>query len=106
MEIPAQIKKLVDLALKDAIITPLERKTIVNEAIGCGVGESEINQYINQRLDEKLSSRGKDQLKACPGCGAQIPLLSGSCPYCGYEYPRDDVSDKKITDGSHAAAII
>ncbi|MCQ2250313.1 MAG: zinc ribbon domain-containing protein [Bacteroidales bacterium] len=106
MEIPAQIKELVDLALKDAIITPLERQTIVNEAIDCGIRESEINKYINQKLDEKLSKRSKDQLKACPKCGAQIPLLADNCPYCGHEYSKADISDKKQTADSHAAAII
>ncbi len=77
---------LVDLALTDAVLTQKEREVLVNAAAKEGISEQEINLYINNQLDKRLKQKSKADLKACPHCGAQIPLLAECCPYCHYEY--------------------
>jgi len=84
--ITENMKNLVDLALKDAVITYREKEILIGKAIEEGSSLSEINQYINEQLEIRLSKRGREELKACPKCGAQVPLLSDNCPFCNYEY--------------------
>ena len=50
MKITKKIKRLVDLALSDRVLTYVERQTIVKTAINSGISEKEINQYINNAL--------------------------------------------------------
>jgi len=77
---------LVDLALVDAVLTQKEREVLLNAAAKDGISAEEANIYINSQLDIRLKTRDKAELKACPSCGAQIPLLAHCCPYCHHEY--------------------
>lgn len=79
------IKELTALALSDRILTDLERETIVNKAVEGGIPLKEINQYLDEQLKIRLQSYSKSDLRACPHCGAQIPLLSENCIFCGNE---------------------
>lgn len=78
-----EIKKLTVLALSDRVLTDLERHTIVNKAIRNGISSEEINQYLDDQLNLRLKSYTKVDLRDCPYCGAQIPLISDECMYCG-----------------------
>ncbi len=81
--IPQEIISLVDLALRDGIITYLERRTIEDEAIKKGVPSAEINSYMDQRLQSMVSVLPKDTLRHCPSCGGQVPLVADTCLFCG-----------------------
>ena len=90
MSIPPKIANLTALALSDRILTYTERKTIVDAAVKEGVSEKEINQYLDDALSQRLNFYTKEELKSCPFCGAQIPLLSESCLFCGNELNNDN----------------
>ncbi|MBO4372078.1 MAG: zinc ribbon domain-containing protein, partial [Bacteroidales bacterium] len=45
--------------------------------------KEEINNYLDDQLQLRLKSYTKVDLRACPHCGAQIPLISDECMYCG-----------------------
>ena len=78
-----KIKGLTMLALSDRVLTDLERKTIVKTAIQGGIKPNEINEYLFNALNQRLKSYTKVDLRDCPYCGAQIPLVSDECLYCG-----------------------
>lgn len=83
MQIWPDIKKLTALALSDRVLTDLERRTIVNKAVKNGIKSEEINQFLDDQLNLRLESYTKVDLRDCPHCGAQIPLISDECMYCG-----------------------
>ncbi|MBR4266944.1 MAG: zinc ribbon domain-containing protein [Bacteroidales bacterium] len=105
MAISYKIQQLVHLALSDRILTYTERKTIVDAAINEGIPEQEINQYIDNALTQRLKFYTKEELKSCPFCGAQIPLLSETCLFCGNELEKpSDISAVDIS-GEEAEII-
>ena len=83
MPISKKIILLTAEALKDRVLTFVERQTIVKAALKEGISESEVNQYIDNALQQRLKSYTKEELKQCPTCGAQIPLISNQCQFCG-----------------------
>ena len=78
-----KIKQLTNMALSDRVLTDLERKTIVKNALQGGIKPNEINEYLFNALNERLKTYTKVDLRDCPYCGAQIPLVSDECLYCG-----------------------
>ncbi|MBR5982104.1 MAG: zinc ribbon domain-containing protein [Bacteroidales bacterium] len=78
-----KIAQLTALALKDAVLTFVERQTIVKAAMEEGIAEDEINAYLNKALEERMKSYSEEELTHCPCCGAQVPLISKECFYCG-----------------------
>ena len=78
-----EIKDLTRLALADRVLTDLERETIVNKAVKAGITKEEVNRYLDEQLNLRLKSYTKVDLRDCPYCGAQIPLISDECMYCG-----------------------
>ena len=83
MPISKKIILLTAEALKDRVLTFVERQTIVKAALKDGISESEVNQYLDSALQQRLKSYTKEELKHCPNCGAQIPLISDQCQFCG-----------------------
>jgi hypothetical protein len=83
MAVPQNIIDLIHRALQDAVLTHNERKNIVRTAINQGVDKDEINDLMDEMFAQRLKSYTKEKLKRCPSCGAQIPLLSDDCFYCG-----------------------
>ena len=83
MAVSKHIIDLVNLALLDRVITFKERETIVKEALKGGVPEAEINAFMDNMLAQRLKSYTKEELRHCPTCGAQIPLISDQCLFCG-----------------------
>lgn len=105
MAIPKHIIDLTALALQDRVLTFNERQTIVVEAEKAGVAAEEINRYIDTALAQRLQSYTKEELKRCPTCGAQIPLISDECFYCGSALEKDG-SRQVIKVSGEAAEII
>ncbi len=83
MAISKKIAQLTALALKDRVLTYVEKKTIVNAALAEGISEQEITNYLNNAIKKSLKNYTKEQLKRCPFCGGQIPLISDDCLFCG-----------------------
>ena len=81
--IPQKIQDLTALALQDRVLTFNEREVIVQAAIKAGVFETRINEYLDNALQERLKSYTKEDLQHCPHCGAQTPLISDKCLFCG-----------------------
>ena len=83
MEIPQKIKDLTALALKDRVLTYVERQTIIKAAVQEGMQAQDANAFIDNALQERLKSYSKEELQHCPHCGAQTPLISDKCLFCG-----------------------
>ena len=83
MAIPKHIIDLTALALQDRVLTFKEREVIVKAATKAGVFEERINEYLDNALQERLKSYSKEDLQHCPHCGAQTPLISDRCLFCG-----------------------
>lgn len=83
MKIPYKIRKLTALALQDRVLTFKERGTIVAAALKEGMKPEEIREYIDEAIRERLKNYTKEELTHCPFCGAQVPLISEDCLFCG-----------------------
>ena len=66
MQISDNIKKLIDLALSDRILTYKERLVIEDAALKEGISKQEINAYLDDALHERLKTYSKEQLRHCP----------------------------------------
>ena len=66
MAISKKIAQLTALALKDRVLTYVEKKTIVNAALAEGISEQEITNYLNNAIKKSLKNYTKEQLKRCP----------------------------------------
>ena len=107
MDIWPEIKNLTALALSDRVLTDLERQTIVSKAIKSGISREEINQYLDDQLNLRLKSYTKVELRDCPFCGAQIPLISDDCMYCGQplEHIEGEIDEEFNISGYEADII-
>jgi len=105
MSIPPKIANLTKLALSDRVLTYTERKTIVATAVKEGVSKKEINQYIDNELNQRLKFYTKEELRSCPFCGAQIPLISDDCMYCGVTLEKDGNFNPIDISGNEADII-
>ncbi|MBQ3657539.1 MAG: zinc ribbon domain-containing protein [Bacteroidales bacterium] len=83
MAISQKIAQLTALALKDKVLTIVEKQTIIDAAVQEGTSREEITDYLDNALKEGLKKYAKEDLKHCPFCGAQIPLISDNCLFCG-----------------------
>lgn len=109
MSIPKKIQELAELALRDRVLTRLERETIVNAALKEGVDINEINSFVDNALRERLKYFTKEELCDCPFCGAQIPLVSDTCLFCGRSLEHTEahtVVPPTFTEQSAEAKII
>ena len=100
MSIPKKIIDLTSLALQDRVLTFRERETIVAEALKMGVSVADVNKYIDDSLSQRLQSYSKADLKCCPACGAQIPLISDMCLFCGESLESDNGKRQVVNVGT------
>ena len=106
MPISQKISLLTKSALKDRVLTFVERQIIVQTALDEGTSEQEINDYLNLALNERLKSYSKEELCHCPHCGAQTPLISNSCLFCGGALNTGTQADTSaIISGTEAEII-
>ena len=93
-----QLEKLIEIGIKDGVLTETERRVIVNKAIKLGIDEDEIMMVLEHRLEEKKMSMGihnqqeapspsKSRGHKCPDCGAAHTLGVRLCPDCGHKFP-------------------
>ena len=97
MAISNKIAQLTALALKDRVLTYVERQTIVKAAIEEGIAEEEINAYLNKAFSDRLKHYTKEELGHCPHCGAQIPLISDVCFFCGEVIVKNNYTSPDLT---------
>lgn len=97
MAISTNIKNLTDLALRDRVLTYKERQVIVEAALKEGTNIQEINAFLDDAYRERLKTYSKEQLKRCPHCGAQIPLVSDVCLFCGEKLDNTEPQPKQST---------
>lgn len=88
-----QLEKLIEIGIKDGVLTETERRVIVNKAIKLGVDEDEIIMVLEDRLEERKKTLNVQEppkpttaAKKCPACGSiRIPGVK-NCVDCGYEF--------------------
>ena len=76
------------------IVDPEEHPGIVKT--DCVVLDFGTSSLIHGTLEQDVDLNGKldpgdAPTKACPGCGADIPLAATECPLCGEAFPREDL---------------
>ena len=80
------IKELIDVSIKDGIITDKEREAILEKAIAMGENPKEVEIYIDAAQQEADMSNDaairKAKGKNCPFCGGIVPQLTDKCPHC------------------------
>ena len=105
MAVSKHILDLITLALQDRVLTFKERQTIVQTATNEGVNEAEINAVLDNMLAQRLKNFAKEELQRCPTCGAQIPLISAECLFCGQILEKREVAHKVDVSGADAEII-
>ena len=84
-----ELKKLIDAAMADGIITSKEREVITRKAAALGMDADEVDVYLNaeiQKAEQAADAAKRDKIgKVCPQCGKQVPPLTLKCE-CGYEF--------------------
>ncbi len=105
-----ELKKLIDAAMTDGVITPNERTVILNKAVALGIDASEAEIYLDaeiQKLDMETDAAVRRQKgRQCPYCGAPIPQLADKCPECGqYITPEATKELEEILDNLEEALV-
>lgn len=90
-----QLEQLIDLSLKDGVLSEFEKETIMSKGISLGISKNEIDIILNSKLEEKkkilaqTSAPKSDKfgdIKKCPSCGAIAQSFSIKCTDCGYDF--------------------
>lgn len=85
--IPQELDDLIKEYLSDGIISPKERRVLLNKAQALGLNLDEVDLYIDaqqQKADQAVAAAmNKRRGKTCPYCGSSIPELTDKCPNCG-----------------------
>lgn len=84
-----ELKKLIDAAMTDGIITSKEREVITKKAAALGMDADEVDVYLDaeiQNTEQAADMAKRDKIgPVCPQCGKQVPPLTLKCD-CGYEF--------------------
>ena len=84
-----ELKKLIDAAMADGIITSKEREVIIRKAATLGIDAAEVEVYLDaeiQKTEQAADMAKRDKIgPVCPKCGKQVPPLTLKCE-CGYEF--------------------
>ena len=88
-----QLEKLIEIGIKDGVLTETERRVIVNKAIKLGIDEDEITMVLEDRLEERKKTlnvqeppRSTTTTKKCPACGSVRTPGVKTCADCGYKF--------------------
>lgn len=88
-----ELKKLIDAAMADGIITSKEREVIIRKAAAFGIDASEVEIYLDaeiQKAEQAADMVKRDKIgPVCPKCGKQVPPLTVVCE-CGYEFAKKE----------------
>ena len=81
-----ELKKLIDAAMTDGVLTDKERQVILKKAEEMGLDRDEIDLYLDaqvQKIDQANDAAVRKQKgKTCPYCQGDVPLLATKCPHC------------------------
>lgn len=84
-----ELKKLIDAALTDGVVTTKERTAIFNKARTLGIDAAEVEIYLDaeiQKAEQAADAVKREKIgEVCPQCGKQVPPLTLKCD-CGYEF--------------------
>ena len=90
-----ELKKLIDAAMTDGIITSKEREVITKKAAALGMDADEVDVYLDaeiQNTEQAADMAKRDKIgPVCPQCGKQVPPLTLKCE-CGYEFTNEKQS--------------
>ena len=87
---PAELERLIEIALEDGKITPQEKQVLYKKAAKYDIDSDELDMILASRLraahGESVSAQKDSGVKKCPSCGAVIsePNIV-HCPYCGFK---------------------
>ena len=108
--IPEELDALIQEYLTDGILTDKERAVILKKAESMGLDRDEIDLYLDaqvQKIDQAADAVVRRQKsKACPYCGAPVPLLTDKCPECGqFITPEANTELQEIFDNLEDALV-
>ena len=108
--IPEELDALIQEYLTDGILTDKERAVILRKAETMGLDRDEIDLYLDaqvQKIDQAADAVVRRQKsKACPYCGAPVPLLTDKCPECGqFITPEANTELQEIFDNLEDALV-
>ncbi len=108
--IPEELDALIQEYLTDGILTDKERDVILRKAEAMGLARDEIDLYLDaqvQKIDQAADAVVRRQKsKACPYCGAPVPLLTDKCPECGqFITPEANTELQEIFDNLEDALV-
>lgn len=108
--IPEELDALIQEYLTDGVFTDKERTVILRKAEGMGLDHDEIDLYLDaqvQKIDLATDAVVRRQKsKACPYCGAPVPLLTDKCPECGqFLTPQASEELQNIFDNLEEALV-
>jgi len=106
MNISDELKKLIQYALTDGVLTEKEKSILLKNAIEEGNDADEFEMYLGALLFEKQkvlkretlsempphivveksTSNKEGGLKKCPSCGASVKSFQIKCEECGHEF--------------------
>ncbi len=98
----SQLEYLIDMALKDGLISDHERQTIYEKGLTLGISRNEIEMILTNKVDEKskllaqTAAPKSDKLgdvKKCPACGAMVGAFQAICSDCGHEFSNVEATN-------------
>ncbi len=97
INIPEELDALIQEYLTDGVLTSKEREVILEEAEKMKLNIKKIDLYLDaqvQKIDQANDAATRRRKgKACPYCGAPVPLLADKCPECR-QYLTPEASDE------------
>ncbi len=97
-----ELQKLLNIALKDNVLTDKEREILFRKAKQLNVDLDEFEMELEGVLSEvgqkspKISNSNQQTKSKCPNCGAEIPSFSIKCDFCNFEI-RNKEANNSIT---------
>ncbi len=86
-----QLQKLIEIALKDGVLSSQERQLLYTKAESLGISHDEVDMMLLSYAPGANSAAPTASDSKCPSCGA-AGMGKERCNYCGYEVPRGESS--------------
>jgi RNA polymerase subunit RPABC4/transcription elongation factor Spt4 len=98
----SQLEYLIDMAVKDGVISDLESQTIFEKGIALNISRNEIEMILNAKIEDKIKLAAQtaapksDKLgdvKKCPACGSITGAFRAICSDCGHEFSNIEANN-------------